>query len=341
MGIIDVPLGSGVRDATVRRNDYDVTNSVNTTVPGEVCHEVTRIYQDLYQRDTPSNLSQAFEDVARLYRGEYPGFRECDTDYHNIQHVLDVTLAMTRLMNGCLRSTNAKALTERLFCFGVITALFHDCGYIRYRKDSKHQNGAEYTMTHVSRGARFLEEYLPKIGLADLAGAATRTIHFTGYEVSVDRIRLPGPEFRLIGNLLGSADILAQMADRCYLEKCYDRLYPEFVRGGIARRRNRDGSEEVLFASAADLIFKTPRFYQGATKRLNQDLGGCHKLIEDHFGGQNVYFDELEKNINHARAIAVEGDISMLRRRPPGTTEKPEEPKAVAAHVAELVMSDG
>ena len=169
------------------------------------------------------------------------------------------------------------------------------------------------------------------ICMADMAQAAARTIHFTGYEIPVDRIKVPGPEFRLIGNLLGSADILAQMADRCYLEKCYDRLYPEFVRGGIARKRHEDGSEEIIFASAADLIFKTPRFYQGATKRLKQDLGGCYNYIEQHFGGQNLYFDELEKNISHARSIAVEGDISLLRRRPPKTAEgaEPEQQRLI------------
>jgi hypothetical protein len=325
---------------TLRRNDHDVTNSVNTTIPVDVCHEVARIYEDLYQRDVPESFTGAFDDLAQLYRGEYPGFRECDTYYHDTQHVLDVTLAMTRLMDGGVRNSAAGALTERLFCFGVIVALFHDCGYIRNRRDSKHQNGAEYTLTHVSRGGRFLEGYLPKLGLADLASAATRVIHFTGYEIPVERIVLPDPDLRLVGNLLGSADILAQMADRCYLEKCYDRLYPEFVRGGIARHRNRDGSEEVLFASAADLIFKTPRFYQGATRRLNQDLGGCHKLIEKHFGGQNVYFDELEKNINYARAIAMEGDISLLRRRPPGTSEKPEESRTASTQMPALMMNE-
>lgn len=309
---------------TERRNEYDVTNNVNTTDPQDVSRTVCGIYQDLYQRDAPGNLDQAFTDLQRLYRGELPGFHECETDYHNLQHVLDVTLAMARLLNGCVRSTGTGTVNERLFRFGIIAALYHDCGYIRHRKDTKHQNGAEYTTVHVSRGARFLEEYLPKIGMGDLAQAAGRTIHFTGYEIPVDRIKVPGPEFRLIGNLLGSADILAQMADRCYLEKCYDRLYPEFVRGGIARRRHRDGTEEVMFASAADLIFKTPRFYQGATKRLKQDLGGCHNYIEEHFNGQNLYFDELEKNINHARAIAMEGDISLLRRRPPSPAEKQE-----------------
>jgi hypothetical protein len=79
-----------------------------------------------------------------------------------------------------------------------------------------------------------------------------------------------------------------------------------------------------LFASAAELIFKTPLFYQGASRRLRQDLGGCYNYIEKHFGGQNLYFDELEKNINHARAIAAEGDISMLRRRPPAQEENEE-----------------
>jgi hypothetical protein len=310
---------------TQRRSDYDVTNRINTTDPQIVSEAVCGIYRELYQQDTARNLPQAFTDLARLYRGEYPGYRECDTDYHDLQHVLDVTLGMARLLDGCVRAAGAGTLTERLFRLGIISALYHDCGYIRRRKDTKHANGAEYTTVHVARGVEFLEAYLPKIGMADLVQAASRIVHFTGYEISVDRIKVPGPEFRLLGNLLGSADILTQMADRCYLEKCYDRLYPEFVRGGIARRRHRDGSEEIVFASAADLIFKTPRFYQGATKRLKEDLGGCYNYVERHFGGQNLYFDELEKNISHARALAVEGNISLLRRRPPRTTEGDDE----------------
>ena len=326
----------------VRRNDYDVTNTVNTTDSEDVSTVVSRIYRDLYQQEAPASMDRAFEDLRRLYRGVYPGFHECDTDYHDIQHVLDVTLAMARLMDGCVRSTNnPRTLTGRLFLFGIITALYHDSGYIRNRKDTRHQNGAEYTAVHVSRGARFLEHYLPSIGLGDLAPAAAGTIHFTGFEVPADRIRLPGPEFRLIGHMLGSADIMGQMADRCYLEKCYDRLYPEFVRGGIARRHNSDGSEEIVFASAADLIFQTPRFYHGANKRLTQDLGGCYSYVEHHFGGQNVYFDELEKNIKHARAIAVRGDLSMLRRRPAVTTEngKTAEPAGQSA-VGSPVIGD-
>jgi hypothetical protein len=301
-----------------RRNEFDVTDRVNTTAPGAVSGEVFRIYQNLYQRGDPGNLVQAFDDVTRLYAGEYPGYRPCDTSYHDIQHVLDVTLAMARLMDGCVRATDADVLNERLFRFGIMTALYHDCGYIRHRQDTRHANGAEYTKTHVSRGGRFLEEYLVKVGMAEYAPAASGTLHFTGYEVPVESIRVE-PQFRLIGNLLGSADILAQMADRCYLEKCHDRLYPEFVTGGIARQANPDGTEQVIFGSAADLIFQTPRFYHSAQKRLNVDLGGYCSYVEKHFGGENLYFTELEKNISHARAIADREDLSMLRRKPPET----------------------
>ena len=302
-----------------RRSEFDVTNRIDTTEPGAVAEETGGIYARLYQRDVPPYLAQAFADLARLYRGEFPGYHSCDTDYHDIQHVLDVTLAMGRLMDGCVRAANGATIDEPLFVLGVVTALFHDCGYIRHRKDTKHQYGAEYTLTHVSRGARFLQDYLPTIGLGELAAAASRVIHFTGYEMPVSRIRVPAPEYRLIGNLLGSADILAQMADRCYLEKCYARLYPEFVLGGVTRRRLDNASEEVVYRSAAELVLKVPNFYQVATRRLDQDLAGHYVYAEKHFGDQNLYLDEVHKNVEHARSLGSNGDLTLLRRQPPTT----------------------
>lgn len=308
-----------------RRNEFDVEDRINTTDPIAVAREVRDIYENLYQKAEPGKIDQAFQDVTLLYKGEYPGYHACDTSYHDIQHVLDVTLAMARLMNGAVKASHADVLTDRLFSFGIVTALYHDCGYIRHRKDTRHTNGAEYTKTHVSRGGRFLEDYLVKLGMGDFAPVASRTLHFTGYEVPVDKIRID-PEFRLIGSLLGSADILAQMADRCYLEKCYDRLYPEFVSGGIARQPTPSGRDQVIFASGADLIYQTPRFYHSAQKRLRVDLGGYCDYVEKHFGGENLYFTELDKNIEHARKIADKEDLSMLRRKPPDTLEvEPEE----------------
>ena len=303
-----------------RRNDFDVSSQVNTTDPQIVNDEIDRIYLDLYPSASTRLLDRAFADLTRLYRGEYPGYHPCDTAYHDTQHVLDVTLAMARLINGYERGRiGTQPFGDALFRLGVITALFHDVGYVRRLKDHRHKNGAEYTLTHVSRGSHFLQAYLPQIGMADMADIAAQLIHFTGYETPAGRINVPSPIYRLLGSMLGSADIIAQMADRCYLEKCRDRLYPEFVAAGIAIKRGPEGKEQIVFASGEDLVRKTPGFFAGASKRLNLELGGCHTYAEKHFGGQNLYVEELNKNIQFAQGISADGALSMLKRNPPET----------------------
>jgi hypothetical protein len=299
-----------------RRSDYDVTNSVKTTDAAIVASEIRSIFQDLYRNPDVEALDSAFLDFAALYAGQKPGYYACDTSYHDIQHVLDVTLAMARLLHGYKR-VGREPLDERMFSLGIIIALYHDCGYIRNRKDTRHINGAEYTLTHVSRGSRYLRTYLPTIGMADLAPVAASVVHFTGYEVPIEKIRIALPIHRVIGNLLGTADILGQMADRCYLEKCHDRLFPEFVLGGIARRKNASGEEEVVFASAGDLIRRTPDFYESAAHRLDAVLEAAYRYAEPHFGGHNYYVEAVQQNISYARKIVSDGDVSQLRRQPP------------------------
>jgi hypothetical protein len=301
-----------------RRSDFDVTDRVRTTDAGEVGAEVCRIFQDLYQADTHTVLQQAFGDLERLYRGEERHYHGCETEYHDIQHVLDVTLAMARLMNGYVRATNSTRLPGHLFTLGIVTALFHDVGYIRHRHDHRHRHGAEYTRIHVSRGGRFLLRYLEGIGMADLALPASRIVHFTGYEMPIAEIDV-NPEHRTIGNLLGSADLLAQMADRCYLEKCYERLYPEFLCGGLTRKFAPDGSVQVIYESAADLVFKTAGFCRSAHSRLENDLQQHYVHAARHFDGDNLYWDEFRKNVRHAEIVAAKRDLSLLRRQPPVT----------------------
>ncbi len=300
-----------------RRSEFDVTNRINTTDAVCVKLEVSRIHRALYARMQAPAMARAFDDVVRMYRGEYPGYARCDTAYHDLQHVLEVTLAMARLLDGYERSRGEGVpLGERLFQLGVVCALFHDCGYIRREGDKKHRSGAEYTTVHVSRGARFLKEYLPTLGMADFADIAGQIVHFTGYERPVARIRVPSPVFKLLGTLLGSADIIAQMSDRCYLEKCRDRLFPEFVVGGIARRRTGEG-EVTLFASPDDLVHKTPGFYVTASKRLHNDLGGAYDYARSHFGGTNLYMEAVKQNVRFAERLSGEPGMQLRRHPPP------------------------
>lgn len=306
---------------TDRRNDYDVTNQVQTTDPRDIRAEIGRIHKLLYPGRVDTPIAAAIEDASRLFRGDYPGYAACETPYHDLQHTLDVTLAMARIMAGYIRQGRGPAIDADLFAFGILAALFHDAGYMRRTSDKRHLHGAEYTKIHVSRSARFLREYLGKVGLERFAEAAAPTVHFTGYEQSAHAIRVPAPIFRVIGNMLGSADIIAQMSDRCYLEKCYERLYPEFVLGGIDRVRGEDGAERLLFGSAEDLVFHTPLFYQKAMTRLHEQLDAVMRFAAAGAEQPNLYVEEAEKNIRYAARLADRGDVSALRRRPPNAAQ--------------------
>jgi len=224
------------------------------------------------------------------------------------------------LLDGYRRADKESSpLSPELFNLGIVIALFHDVGYLRRRNDHKHRFGAEYTLTHVGRGAKFLKTYLSRIGLKQYAADGSVLVHFTGYERDADTIRMKDPVLRRIGEILGTADIIAQMSDRCYLEKCHDRLYPEFVLGGIARRKMPDGQIKVIYKSGKDLLSKTPAFYVNAMKRLDDKLHRAYHYAETHFGGENLYILEMEKNAAHAVAATSASGRSKLRRTTPTT----------------------
>src|SRR2546430_12031365 len=140
-------------------------------------------------------------------------------------------------------------------------------------------------------------------------------------------VRLSDTLLRRVGQMLGTADILAQMADRCYLEKCRDRLYPEFALARLAGHRLAVNRTLPSFASGEDLVQKTPGFYQGAVMRLDLQLARAYEYAARYFGGTNLYLDEMNKNIRFAEAVA-QGPASELLRRPPPHTL----PSAVTPH---------
>jgi len=242
---------------STRRSDFDVTNSVQVSSPRAVLAAVEALYQPTWLGLSMEPIEHAFEHFDRLFAGEVRGFHGVDTVYHDRQHTLDITLAAARLMVGYERQQQdpLKRLGAARAVVGLITALFHDVGYLRRSDDHESFNGAEFTGTHVARGARFLKEYLPELGFGEWVPVATEIIHFTGYEVPFEQIekRLSDPLDVTVGHLIGTADMIAQMADRCYLEKCRDRLYAEFVLGGVTalQRRQSAGAVRLGTRSAA------------------------------------------------------------------------------------------
>lgn len=302
-----------------RRSDYDVTNTVQVSSAEAVRRAVGDLFKSLWPHYPLDRIDTAFRDFERLFNGQFPGYYGCDTVYHDLQHSLDGTLAVARLIVAYERThIPEERLGPERAILGVVTALFHDAGYIRQTDDQTHRNGAEFTLSHVSRSAHFIGRYLPTIGMAEWTPVATQIVHFTGYEVQFDQIRLDDHRDRKLGHIIGTGDLIAQMSDRCYLEKCRDRLYPEFVLGGIALARDEDGNTSVRFSSGLDVLRRTPEFIEDVRRtRLDGEFASVYSHLEVLFGGRNPYMEAIQRNLDYLNEILRTGRWPMLRRDPP------------------------
>jgi hypothetical protein len=323
--LIRPPREGSVDLGGIRRSDFDITNTVRVSSPQEVLRATEQLLVSAWPHITLAPVERAFADFDALFAGRMPGYAGVDTVYHDRQHTLDVTLAMARLVAGHERQVDGSMQlgTERAV-LGVVLALFHDVGYLRRSSDRAQANGAEFTRNHVSRGAEFLRHYLPQIGLSAWDEVASQIVHFTGYERPFSEIVTHDARDQRLGHLLGTADMIAQLADRCYLEKCRDRLYPEFVLGGVAL--TAEGHvPAVRYASGLDLLRQTPGFVSTTrTNRLDRDFDRAYRFLEILFEGRNPYLESIDRNMQYLEQVLRSESWRMLRRNPPLHAADPE-----------------
>ncbi len=306
----------------VRRSDFDITNTVRVSSPPAVLQAIEQLFAGTWPAVPTDALRRAFTQFDDMFSGRAPGYAGVDTLYHDRQHTLDVTLTMARICAGCAGYERQVEALWRLggerAIAGVIMALFHDVGYLRRSSDTAQRNGAEFTRTHVSRGVEFLRDYLPKLGLGGWVEVAAQVLHFTGYEKPFSDLVLDDARDLRLGHLLGTADMITQMADRCYLEKCRDRLYPEFVLGGMALPLANASAEQVRYASGLDLLRQTPQFAaETRAKRLDGEFNRAYRYLEILFDGRNPYMESIEQNLQFLEQVLRSESWRLLRRNPP------------------------
>ncbi|MFA6311511.1 MAG: hypothetical protein WCV99_05275 [Sterolibacterium sp.] len=255
-------------------------------------------------------LEQAITDLARAFRGEYPGLLRCDTHYHDLRHALDSGLAMARLIDGQAALTppaSAEHIDAEHALLGVLLALYHDVGLLR-RDTEAHLQGAQLTPVHEARGVVFMRDYLSRTQISHLAGKAELIMvtrldwHMPADMPSLDRA---------LSCLLGTADILSQLADRCYLEKCRDFLFLEFSAIGLA------GSPGLPYPDPETLLKNTPGFYTGLLRRrLEVEYVEADRYMRQHFGGSCPYDASIKRNISFLEEILASEQLSRLQRLP-------------------------
>jgi hypothetical protein len=115
--------------------------------------------------------------------------------------------------------------------------------------------------------------------------------------VEPNEIKVQSSEEYMLGSLLGTADLIAQMADVEYLKKCREDLYTEFVSGGIAGEGGLEGYQQTIYKSPQHLMELTPEFIRTVIHdRLDGHFNGAYRYAEKHFNGPNLYMEAIDRN---------------------------------------------
>jgi len=275
--------------------DQNLSDVINKKDPESGFKEISEIIQLLGADRILDVFQPAFQDVIRLFNGDYPGYRASNTQYHDLDHTIMVALTTARLICGCMQ--NRFVFDHDNILTGLLAALFHDSGLIQ-TQDDQEGTGAKHTLGHEKRSAAFMREYLSKKGVA--AGKILDCGHMiktTNLNLDTKEIPFSSREVEVLGKIVGSADLLAQMAERTYLEKLF-LLFQEFEEAGIS-----------VYESEAQLLFRTREFYDNVVSRRLKDnyeniASNMRFYFKKRWGVDKDFYDmAIQKNLLYLKQI--------------------------------------
>ena len=266
----------------------------------EILHTLSLISPQFDQKP----LHRVFRFTVDLYDGKLQEYKACNTDYHNLRHITDTYLAMARLLHGLQLSD--ENLNDREIFLGLTSALMHDTGMIQESTDTE-GTGAKYTPDHVVLSMDFVEKHastllLESQDVADLQDM----ILCTDIMADIPAINFSSEKIELLGKMLGTADLIAQMADRTYLEKLLF-LYHEFREAEMGNSENE-----------VDFLHQTLNFFEISDKRFKETLDNTSRFMAAHFEArwdinENLYTISVKNQRNYLEKILAGKDTSLYQ----------------------------
>jgi hypothetical protein len=296
-------------------NSKDVTHILEGNRDGSLLDRILFLAKETCPAIDLDMIRELHEDLVSFFTGSCPEFQKNTLPYHNLRHSQMVVLASARLFHG-LHCKQIRISPETLFK-GLLAAYFHDTGMLLLEGDPA--SGTDYMAGHEARSILFLDKYVTRKGFGKTFSKDCATIiNYTDLGSDPATFDYHTHEIQLAGQVIGSADILAQMADRYYLE-LLPLLFNEQKNGGINRHN-----------SARELMEHTEKFYYDVVlKRLASTFSNISQVMQIHFLeiyniDRNLYLEYIDNNLNYLKKIIAEcDDINCLeqhlKRNPPIT----------------------
>ena len=288
-----------------KSKEVQLAEYINSGHSRAVMSHVKEIYSYYYPKKSFKEVSRCSKKIVKLFNGKFPGYKGCNTKYHNLQHTFEALIASVILVDGY--SIAVQKLPPQLAKNLLLAALFHDTGYIQEKWDND-GTGAKHSESHVGRSIAFLVKHSDEFNISrEDVSVISKIIRCTGINVSLKTIPFTCGEEEVAGWILGSADILGQMSDREYLERLLF-LYNEFTEAGIPG-----------YDTEFDIIRNTLDFYKTITKRLSVSFRSIYDYARYHFKhrigiDKNLYIEAINRNIAYIEKI-VEDSSTNFRHK--------------------------
>ncbi len=270
-----------------------LANLVQMESPQAVLDEAITVVACFSPEIEPLAIRSAFNQTVSFYQGKWENTRSCNTDYHNLKHITDCFLAMVRLIHGAMEK--GLQFSPRQVHQGLVAALLHDAGYLQNREDAE-GTGAKYTVNHVRRSMDFLLRHFAAFKLQESEiHACMAMIHCTDLNSDLASIPFPDKATERIGKMLATADLLAQMADRTYLEKLLFLFY------------ELDEARVDNFDDELDLLHQSKTFFIRMADRFETQLSFSNRFMVHHFKARWKIDDDLyQRAIDRQRVYLTE-----------------------------------
>lgn len=256
---------------------------------------VKRHFAKMYPSGRLALLPTVFADVDTYFSGRDADYSSIDLRYHDLEHTLQAAVCVTLILAGRHAARVPPRIDAHHFELAVTAALLHDTGYLKLRSDNR-GSGAKYTFCHVLRSCAFAASYLPTVGsTAGDIETVLSAINCTGPINEISRLRFQAPVDEIIGCAVATADYVAQMAAPDYPDEL-GILFEEFQESDDFLRLPADSR---MYKSAADLISRTPQFWQRfVLPRLESEFHGMYRFLSRPYpDGPNPYLRAVEANI--------------------------------------------
>lgn len=281
--------------------------------------EILFLLSEIHLSEYHPLIRQVHQDIHEFFSGKHPSFGANKSRYHNLRHTYSVALATMRLFHGLHHE--GELLRDDMVMQALLSAYFHDLGMLPQPSEIE-KEAVSFIKTHEQRSMLILDKYLHQHNLPTrYRDNCAVLIKYTDLDWHADGAISQDDKLHICGQVVGTADLVAQMADRYYLESL-PLLFHEHQDGGVDRH-----------GSAIELMLSTIEFHEKIIKkRLQGTLGNMALSLRTHFIrrfqlNRNLYLERIASNLKYLEIITEDCAMDLkcwskyLRRNPPEADE--------------------